>query len=448
MNKIINIIGAGLAGSEAAYQLAERGFTVKLHEMRPSKTTPAHKTEQFAELVCSNSLRAKSLSNAVGLLKEEMRHLNSLIIQAADQFEVPAGGALAVDREKFSGYITTKLQNHPNITIIRDEVTELNPETVTIIAAGPLCSESLSTSLASLLGEDYLHFYDAAAPILTYDSIDFSSAYFASRYDKGGADYINCPLSEAEYQAFWQALTTAEVQPLHDFEDHAYFEGCMPVEVMAARGPQTLLFGPLKPVGLIDPKTKQLPYAVVQLRQDNLEGTLYNIVGFQTRLKWPEQKRVFGMIPALKRAEFVRYGVMHKNTFINAPVVLQPTGQLKKYPNIFIAGQLSGVEGYVESAASGLLTGINAGRLLNAEQPLCFPLETAHGALMNYITTTPKKVFQPMNVTFGIMPALSERIRNKKQKKEKISERALHVLVEFSQKNQLLSDSLQESNVF
>lgn len=436
MEKVI-IIGAGLAGSEAAWQVAKQGVDVELYEMRPVKSSPAHKTEYFAELVCSNSLRGAGMENAVGVLKEEMRRLGSIIIEAADACSVPAGGALAVDREGFSRYITEKVTNHPRITVHHEEITEI-PSTegqIVIIASGPLTSEGLSKSIGELLGHEYLYFYDAAAPIVTLESINMDTAYRASRYGKGEASYINCPMNKEQYEAFWNALVNAEKTDTHDFEKAIFFEGCMPVEEMASHGIQTLLFGPLKPVGLEHPVTGERPYAVVQLRQDNAAATLYNIVGFQTHLKWPEQRRVFGMIPGLENAEFMRYGVMHRNTFINSPETMRSTMQLRGQDKLFFAGQMTGVEGYVESAASGLMAGVNAGRLVRGKEPLVFPPETAHGALSNYITTCDNKHFQPMNVNFGIMAPLGERIKNKKLKKERLAERALTVLDGF--KNQI-----------
>jgi len=430
MNRKVNIIGAGLAGCEAAWQVANRGIEVNLYEMRPLKQTPAHSTGYFSELVCSNSLRADRLTNAVGLLKEEMRQMNSLILLAADANRVPAGGALAVDREKFSKYITQKIKNHPMINSINKEVTEINPDLVTIVAAGPLCSDQLANSLKELIDEDYLHFFDAAAPIITKESIDFTKAFYGARYEEDSTDYINCPMNEEEYNKFYNELINAEVQNMKEFEQINIFEGCMPIEEMASRGIKTLLFGPLKPVGLSDGDCDDF-HAVVQLRQDNKEGTLYNMVGFQTRLKWPEQKRVFRMIPGLENAEFVRLGVMHRNTFINSPKSLLPTGQLRDYSNVFIAGQISGVEGYVESAASGLICGINATKVIKGESTLTWPIESAHGALMNYITTSVKKEFQPMNITFGLIPQLNEKIRKRREKRLKISQRALEKLNEF-----------------
>lgn len=432
MKKVI-IVGAGMAGSEAAWQVAQRGIKVDLYEMRPEKSTPAHKTEKFAELVCSNSLRGAGLENAVGLLKEEMRQLNSIIMESADINRVPAGGALAVDREGFSQYITDKVKNHPNVTVINKEIETIPQEddAITIIASGPLTSEVLAKSIGELTGQDYFYFYDAAAPLISKESIDMSKAYRASRYGKGTADYINCPMDKEEYEKFWQELTTAELAPIKEFEKAKFFEGCMPVEEMARRGIDTLLYGPLKPVGLEDPKTGKRPYAVVQLRQDNAADSLYNIVGFQTHLKWPEQKRVFGLIPGLENAEFVRYGVMHRNTFINSPELLRPTLQYKDRDDLLFAGQMTGVEGYIESAASGLAAGVNAAYLAKGENPVIFPEQTAHGSMCKYITSAVAKHFQPMNANFGLMPPLEERIRDKKLKKQKIAERALEFLAKF-----------------
>lgn len=432
MKKVI-IVGAGMAGSEAAWQVAQRGIKVDLYEMRPEKSTPAHKTEKFAELVCSNSLRGAGLENAVGLLKEEMRQLNSIIMESADINRVPAGGALAVDREGFSQYITDKVKNHPNVTVINKEIETIPQEddAITIIASGPLTSEVLAKSIGELTGQDYFYFYDAAAPLISKESIDMSKAYRASRYGKGTADYINCPMDKEEYEKFWQELTTAELAPIKEFEKAKFFEGCMPVEEMARRGIDTLLYGPLKPVGLEDPKTGKRPYAVVQLRQDNAADSLYNIVGFQTHLKWPEQKRVFGIIPGLENAEFVRYGVMHRNTFINSPELLRPTLQYKDRDDLLFAGQMTGVEGYIESAASGLVAGVNAAYLAKGENPVIFPEQTAHGSMCKYITSAVAKHFQPMNANFGLMPPLEERIRDKKLKKQKIAERALEFLAKF-----------------
>lgn len=434
MKKVI-IVGAGMAGSEAAWQVAQRGIKVDLYEMRPEKSTPAHKTEKFAELVCSNSLRGAGLENAVGLLKEEMRQLNSIIMESADINRVPAGGALAVDREGFSQYITDKVKNHPNVTVINKEIETIPQEddAITIIASGPLTSEVLAKSIGELTGQDYFYFYDAAAPLISKESIDMSKAYRASRYGKGTADYINCPMDKEEYEKFWQELTTAELAPIKEFEKAKFFEGCMPVEEMARRGIDTLLYGPLKPVGLEDPKTGKRPYAVVQLRQDNAADSLYNIVGFQTHLKWPEQKRVFGLIPGLENAEFVRYGVMHRNTFINSPELLRPTLQYKDRDDLLFAGQMTGVEGYIESAASGLVAGVNAAYLAKGENPVIFPEQTAHGSMCKYITSAVAKHFQPMNANFGLMPPLEERIRDKKLKKQKIAQRALEFLAKFKE---------------
>ncbi len=426
----VNIIGAGLAGSEAAWQLAMRGIRVDLYEMRPVKQTPAHHTDKFAELVCSNSLRANSLTNAVGVLKEEMRVMDSLIIQAADQSSVPAGGALAVDRHDFAGYVTGKIRNHPLITVHNEEITDIPPG-ITIIATGPLTSDSLSKKLQELTGEDHLYFYDAAAPIIEKDSIDMDKVYLKSRYDKGEAAYLNCPMNEEEFNRFYDALINAETVPLKEFEKEIFFEGCMPIEVMAQRGKKTMLFGPLKPVGLEDPKTGKIPYAVVQLRQDDAAGTLYNMVGFQTHLKWGPQKEVFRLIPGLEEVEIVRYGVMHRNTFINSPKVLNRTYQFKERSDLFFAGQMTGVEGYVESAASGLAAGLNAALLAQGKEPVVFPEETMIGSLARYITSTGSKTFQPMNINFGLLPELPQRIKNKKMKNEQYAERALNTIQNF-----------------
>lgn len=438
MNKII-IVGAGMAGSEAAWQAAQRGMRVDLYEMRPVKSTPAHKTDLFGELVCSNSLRGAGLENAVGVLKEEMRRMGSIIMEAADATKVPAGGALAVDRLGFSRYITEKVSNHPNVTVIHEELESIpyEDDVVTIVASGPLTAGALAEDIAKLMGHEYLYFYDAAAPIVTLESVDMTKAWKASRYGKGEAAYINCPMNKEEYLHFWHELVNSEKAPTHNFEKEKFFEGCMPVEEMASRGEDTLLFGPLKPVGLENPADGKLPYAVVQLRQDNAEGTLYNIVGFQTHLKWGEQKRVFGLIPGLENAEFVRYGVMHRNTFINSPETMRPTLQFKGNDKLFFAGQMTGVEGYVESASSGLVAGINAARICRGETPVVFPAETAHGSLCHYITTAPAKHFQPMNVNFGIMSPIKERIRDKKQKKLRIAQRALDMLDEFIEENNI-----------
>jgi len=426
----VTVIGAGLAGSEAAWQIAEQGIPVALYEMRPVRKTPAHHTDKFAELVCSNSLRSNGLTNAVGVLKEEMRIMNSLILKCADKHAVPAGGALAVDRDGFSGEITSTLRNHPLIEVHNEELTSI-PDGIVVVATGPLTSPDLSAELQSLFGEEYLYFYDAAAPIIEKDSIDMSKVYFASRYDKGEAAYINCPMDEQQFEIFHDALITAETAPVKEFEKEIYFEGCMPVEVMASRGKQTVLFGPMKPVGLIDPRTGKIPHAVVQLRQDNTAGTLYNLVGFQTHLKWGEQKRVLSLIPGLENAEIVRYGVMHRNTFINSPSLLQPTYQYKNRSTLFIAGQMTGVEGYVESAASGLIAGMNAGRMARGEECLTLPMETVLGGMANYITTADFRHFQPMNANFGLLPALTARIRSKKERYEKMAERAILEIQNF-----------------
>ena len=427
---IVNIIGAGLAGSEAAWQIAKRGVRVRLFEMRPVKQTPAHHTDKFAELVCSNSLRANTLTNAVGVIKEEMRMLDSVIIAAADKCAVPAGGALAVDRHEFSGYVTEKVKNHPLVEVINEEVTEI-PEGITIIATGPLTTPALAEKIQQLTGQDYLYFYDAAAPIVEKDSIDMDKVYIKSRYDKGEAAYINCPMNEEEFDRFYEALISAEVVPLKEFEKEIYFEGCMPFEVMAERGKKTLLFGPMKPVGLEDPRTGKVPHAVVQLRQDDAAGTLYNIVGFQTHLKWGPQKEVLRLIPGLENVEIVRYGVMHRNTFINSPRVLKPTYQLKSNDQLFFAGQMTGVEGYVESAGSGLLAGINAAKLALGEDLVVFPEETALGSMARYITEADPRNFQPMNVNFGLFPPLSKRYKTKEQRGEKQAERALSKIQNF-----------------
>lgn len=433
----VKIIGAGLAGSEAAFQLAKRGIKVKLYEMRPIKNTPAHHTDKFAELVCSNSLRSNQLENSVGLLKEELRKLDSIIMKTADEKAVPAGGALAVDRESFSETITEKLINHENIKVIREELANIDIDEYTIIATGPLTSDSLANQISKLTESEYLYFYDAAAPIIAYDSIDKSVVFRASRYDKGEDDYLNCPMNKEEYENFWNELLNSEKAELKSFEKEVVFEGCMPVEKMAERGRDTLLYGPLKPVGLTDPKTGKWPYAVVQLRQDNKDGTLFNIVGFQTHLKWGEQKRVFGMIPGLQNAEFVRYGVMHRNTFINSTKLLMPTLQMRKYPKIMFAGQITGVEGYIESTSMGMLAGINMARILKGEEALIFPYDTAIGSLARYISDPNVTNFQPMNMNFGLMPSLKERIRDKRQKNRKIAEIAINSITEFIYLNRL-----------
>lgn len=428
--QVVNVIGAGLAGSEAAYQIAKRGVQVKLYEMRPVRQTPAHHTDKFAELVCSNSLRANTLTNAVGVIKEEMRLMDSVIIRAADECSVPAGGALAVDRHEFAAKVTEYVKNHPNVTVVNEELTEI-PEGPTIIATGPLTSPDLAAQLKELTGEDYFYFYDAAAPIVEKDSIDMNKVYLKSRYDKGEAAYLNCPMTEEEFDRFYEALIAAETVPLKEFEKEIFFEGCMPVEVMASRGRQTLVFGPMKPVGLEDPKTGKTPYAVVQLRQDDAAGTLYNIVGFQTHLKWGPQKEVLQLIPGLEKAEIVRYGVMHRNTFINSPNLLRPTYQYKQRDDLFFAGQMTGVEGYVESAASGLLAGINAARLVKGEEPVVLPPVTAMGSMANYITATNAKNFQPMNANFGLFAPLEKKIKKKAERNEAYATRALETIQNF-----------------
>ncbi|YBZ92323.1 FADH(2)-oxidizing methylenetetrahydrofolate--tRNA-(uracil(54)-C(5))-methyltransferase TrmFO [Bacillus sp. AK031] len=430
MEKEINVIGAGLAGSEAAWQAAKRGIKVNLFEMRPVRQTPAHHTDKFAELVCSNSLRANTLTNAVGVLKEEMRILDSAIISSADACAVPAGGALAVDRHEFAANVTDKVKNHPNVTVYNEEITEI-PNGITIIATGPLTSESLSEKLRQLTGEEYLYFYDAAAPIIEKDSIDMEKVYLKSRYDKGEAAYLNCPMTEEEFNRFYDTLISAETVPLKEFEKEIFFEGCMPIEVMANRGKKTMLFGPLKPVGLEDPRTGKRPFAVIQLRQDDAAGTLYNLVGFQTHLKWGPQKEVLRLIPGLENAEIVRYGVMHRNTFVNSPKVLKATYQFKDRNDLFFAGQMTGVEGYVESAASGLIAGINAARLAYGEEPLEFPHETAMGSMARYITTADQKNFQPMNANFGLFPELEKKIKAKKDRNETYANRALETIQNF-----------------
>ena len=424
----VTVIGAGLAGSEAAWQLARRGIQVTLREMKPEKKTPAHETEYFAELCCSNSLRSDQLENAVGLLKEELRRLDSLILSCADATRVEAGGALAVDRHGFARMVTERLRSHPNITVVPGEVTEL-PEGEVIVASGPLTSDALAERLKALLGDDSaLHFYDAAAPLVSAESVDMERAWMGSRYDRGTADYVNCPMTEEEYDAFWQALTTAQEAEVHGFEDQRVFEGCMPVEVMVRRGRETLCYGPLKPRGLTDPRTGREPYAVVQLRRDNQEGSVYNLVGFQTHLRFPEQRRVFSMIPALHDAEFLRYGVMHRNTFLNSPRLLDRYYRLMADPRVSFAGQMTGVEGYVESAASGFLAGVETARRLRGLPPVDFPQETAVGALGLYVSNRSVTVFQPMNINFGIMPPLGRRVKGKRNKNAELSRRSLEII--------------------
>lgn len=431
-DKHIKIIGAGLAGCEAAWQLAERGIKVTLFEMKPKKFSPAHKSGDFAELVCSNSLRADGIYNAVGLLKEEMRRMSSLIMECADKTRVPAGGALAVDRGGFSAAVTERICAHPNIEVVHEEVLTIDKDEYTIIAAGPLASDGLSEEIRRFTGDKSLHFFDAAAPIVAYDSIDMNRAFRAARYGKGGDDYINCPMTREEYERFYRALITAEAAPVHDgVEDPKVFEGCMPIEVMAARGADTMRFGPLKPVGLTDPHDGSRPYAVVQLRQDNAAASMYNIVGFQTHLKFGEQKRVFGMIPGLENAEFVRYGVMHRNTYINSPELLTERYNLISCPKLYFAGQITGVEGYIESAASGMMAGIYAAAELCGVQ--CEPLDrkTALGALAGYISNRGITDFQPMNVNFGIFEELGVRIKDKREKAERYAERSFKEIEKF-----------------
>ena len=423
------VIGAGLAGSEAAWQLAQRGIPVRLLEMKPKKMSPAHHSASFGELVCSNSLRSDQLENAVGLLKEELRRCGSLIMACADEHRVEAGGALAVDREAFSAAITDKIRSHPNITVEEGEVTQIPEEGQVIIATGPLTSDALSESIAKLFPESkYLNFFDAAAPLVTFESIDMDSAFFASRYDRGTPDYINCPMTEEEYEAFWQELIHAQEAEVHGFEDAGVFEGCMPVEVMARRGRDTLCYGPLKPVGLRDPKTGKEPFAVVQLRKDNAQGSIYNIVGFQTHLRWPEQRRVFSMIPALKNAEYVRYGVMHRNTFLDSPRLLDRYYRVRGNERLMFAGQITGVEGYVESTASGCLAAMELAHRLEGKEPVNFPRETAMGAMALYISDGSVADFQPMNVNIGLIPPLGYRVKGKRNKNAEISKRALEAL--------------------
>ena len=427
----VTIIGAGLAGCEAAWQLAKQGVPVRLLEMKPGRKTPAHRADTFGELVCSNSLRSNQLENAVGLLKEELRRVGSLILEAADGTRVAAGGALAVDRQAFSQWITDRIRQHPFISVLEEEVREIPAAGQVIVASGPLTSDALSQAIQQFLGQaEYLHFYDAAAPLVTFESIDMDRAFFASRYDKGTADYINCPMTEEEYHAFWSALCSAREAPVHGFEDQSVFEGCMPVEVMGRRGPDTLRYGPLKPKGLRDPRTGETPYAVVQLRKDNATGSIYNLVGFQTHLAFPEQKRVFSMIPALQDAQFVRYGVMHRNTYLDSPRLLNRYYQTKACPRVMFAGQITGVEGYVESAASGALCGMELGRRMLGKCPLDLPRETAMGALAAYISDGSVAQFQPMNINFGLIPPLGYRVRGKREKNMAIATRALDVLAE------------------
>lgn len=425
------VIGGGLAGCEAAWQLAKQKINVTLYEMKPDKKTPAHHLDLLGELVCSNSLRADTLQNGAGLLKAEMRMLGSLVCEAADKTKVPAGGALAVDRVGFAEMMTARIKENPYITVIEEEVTKIPDDECVIIATGPLTSDALSKDIGEFFGNDYMYFYDAAAPIITLESIDMAKVYRKARYDKGTADYLNCPMTKEEYKMFYNELICAECAKLKEFENDKVFEGCMPVEVMAKRGHDTLLFGPLKPVGLNHPETNESYYAVVQLRQDNKDGTLFNIVGFQTHLTFPEQKRVFSMIPGLQNAEFMRYGVMHRNTYIHSPKALLPTYETVKRKGLFFAGQMTGVEGYVESASSGIVAGINAAKYLKGEKQIVFPTKTATGALSNYISHFNGSDFQPMNINFGIIDSLDVRIKNKRERYEKISERALETLSEL-----------------
>ena len=427
MKDFINVIGGGLAGCETAYQISKRGIKVKLYEMKPIKYSPAHSNSDFAEIVCSNSFKSNLLTNACGLLKQELRMMDSLLIRIADENSVPAGQALAVDRDVFSRKVTEYIENSENIEVIKKEVIDIPDDEITVIATGPLTSDILFEKISEMVGNNELHFYDAAAPIIEKSSIDMNIAFIGDRYGKGDADYINLPMNKEEYESFWNELVNAEVVELHSFEKREIFEGCMPVEVMAKRGIDTLRYGPLKPVGFDDPRTGKRPYALVQLRQDNSVGTLFNMVGFQTNLKFGEQKRVFSMIPGLKNAEFVKYGVMHRNTYINSTKVLDNNYQMKNHKNVFFAGQITGVEGYVESIASGLLAGINAVNYVLGKEKLVFPVETMIGALTDYIST-PNEKFQPMNANFGILPKLPERIRDKQERYKKLSERSIETM--------------------
>ncbi len=431
MTQRVTVVGGGLAGCEAAWQLARRGVGVDLVEMRPVRTTPVHQGDQLAELVCSNSLRGNALDQAAGLLKEEMRRLDSLIVRIADEVKVPAGSALAVDRGLFAQRITETVSSLPGVTLTRREVLHLPEEPVAIVATGPLTADTLASEIAAFVGERHLHFYDAVSPVVEADSIDFGRAFRASRYGKGGDDYVNCPMSEPEYRAFYEALTTADCAELHAFEHEFFFEGCLPIEVIASRGFETLLFGPMKPVGLVDPRTGQRPFAVVQLRQDNLAASHYSLVGFQTQLKWGEQKRVLGMIPGLEQAEFVRHGMIHRNTYVNAPRTLEPSFETRRRPGLFFAGQMSGVEGYVESAASGLIAGVSAAFRARGLDPLPFPEDTALGALGRYIARSDPGDYQPTNIAFGLLPELPQKIRDKARRRLVLAHRALKSLEEF-----------------
>jgi methylenetetrahydrofolate--tRNA-(uracil-5-)-methyltransferase len=431
MSPRVTIVGGGLAGCEAAWQLARRGIGVDLHEMRPAKPTPVHQTGDLAELVCSNSLRGNALDQAAGLLKEEMRRLDSLVVRVADSVKVPAGSALAVDRGLFARHMTEAIEALPLVRLVRGEVTRIPDDPVAIVATGPLTSEPLADAIAAFVGSAHLHFFDAVSPVVEADSIDFARAFRASRYGKGGDDYLNCPLGEAEYGAFYAALTSAECARVHDFEKELFFEGCLPVEVIASRGKDTLRFGPMKPVGLADPRSGRRPHAVVQLRQDNLAASHWSIVGFQTQLKWGEQKRVFQLIPGLERAEFVRFGMIHRNTYVNAPSSLEPTFETRRRPGLFFAGQMSGVEGYVESAASGLVAGLAASFRVRGKEPLALPLDTALGALGRYIARSDPEHYQPTNIAFGLLPELPARVRDKAKKRLALAERALASLERF-----------------
>jgi len=434
MSKRVTIVGGGLAGCEAAWQLARRGVAVDLHEMRPLRPTPVHQGDRLAELVCSNSLRGNALDQAAGLLKEEMRRLDSLILRVADEARVPAGSALAVDRGLFAERVTAAVTALPGLRLLRGEVERIPGDPLTIVATGPLTSEPLAADLARFVGQEHLHFYDAVSPVVEADSIDFSRVFRASRYGKGGDDYVNCPLDEAEYRAFYGALRGAECAALHDFEKELFFEGCLPIEVIASRGPETLLFGPMKPVGLRDPRSGRRPHAVVQLRQDNLAASHFSLVGFQTHLKWPEQKRVFRLIPGLEQAEFVRFGMIHRNTYVNAPRTLEPTFEARRRPGLFLAGQMSGVEGYVESAASGLIAGVGAAFRARGLEPLAFPEDTALGALGRYIARSDPQGYQPTNIAFGLLPEPPERIRDKARRRAVLSHRALASLEAFRER--------------
>lgn len=440
MSLRVTIVGGGLAGTEAAWQAANQGVDVDLYEMRPRRMTPAHHTEHLAELVCTNSLGALRLASPAGLLKEEMRRLGSCVIAAADATHVPAGGALAVDRELFAGKVTEAIASHPRIRVIREEVEEI-PDGIVVIATGPLTSEALAARIKELTGSEDLYFYDAAAPIVVAETIDESKGFWGARWQRGGDDYFNCVLDKDEYLAFYEALASAEVHQGHIEEELKFFEGCIPIEELARRGPETMRYGPMRPVGLIDPRTGKRPYAVVQLRKENIGATLLNLVGFQTRLKWGEQKRVFGLIPALAEAEFVRYGVIHRNTFLNSPKVLLPTYQSRARSDLFFAGQITGVEGYVESAGAGLIAGINAARLAKGQEPVTLPLETMLGSLANYVTAADPKHFQPMNANFGILPPLPERIRDKDGRKEAQSQRALERLEAWKKEQEIVTVS-------